>query len=114
MFKTKTLNDILYKDQHYTKGASINVDDEDVNKLIIIGAIAGEIKQPEVKINVIRNPIEPKEEFKEVKTGKINWETGLQAESKEEKKRVKRKYTKRSDNADTDSKGRRDTARFRK
>ena len=33
MYRTNTLNDILYQDKHYTKGASINVDDKDVNKL---------------------------------------------------------------------------------
>ena len=123
MYRTNTLNDILYQDKHYTKGASINVDDKDLNKLITLGAIAGEIKQPKVKINVIKNPVEEKstiriidetpkaygldpeeenkkleEKFEETKTGKINFGTDLQAEPKEENKRIKRKYTKRSDN----------------
>ena len=119
MLKTNTLDNILYKDKHYIKGASIEVDDRDVNKLIRIGAIAGEIKQPEVKINVIKNPVEEKstiriidetpkaygldtidetkkkieKEFKEIKL-----DPEIIDKIHDENKRIKRKYTKRSDN----------------
>ena len=101
MLKTKTLDNILYHDKHYTKGASINVDDKDVNKLIGLGAIAGEIKQPKVKINVIKNPVEPKEEIKEVKL-----DPEVIDKIHDENKRIKRKYTKRSNDAVTSSKDR--------
>jgi len=101
MLKTNTLDNILYKDKHYIKGASIEVDDRDVNKLIRIGAISGEVKQPEVKINVIRNPVEPKEEIKEVKL-----DPEVIDKIHDENKRIKRKYTKRSNDAVTSSKDR--------
>jgi len=109
MFKTKTLDNILYQDKHYTKGASIDVDDKDVDKLISLGAIAGELIQPEIKINVIRNPIEPKEEIKEIKL-----DPKIINKIHKENKRIKRKYTKRSNDATTDSESRGDSARFRK
>ena len=125
MLKTNTLDNILYKDKHYIKGAGIEVDDRDVNKLIRIGAIAGEVKQPEVKINVIRNPVEPKEEIKEVKlpSGRRDVKpvekttAALQVDSVKQEfpnKKMPRKYTKRSNNAVTDSETGGDSARFRK
>ena len=63
MFRTKTLDQILYKDRHYPGGVSINIEDKDVNKLIRQGAIdvngfkVPEIKKTKVEINVIKNPI---------------------------------------------------------
>ena len=101
MLKTNTLDNILYKDKHYIKGASIEVDDRDVDKLISLGAIAGELIQPEIKINVIRNPIEPKEEIKGIKL-----DPKIINKIHKENKRIKRKYTKRSNDAVTSSKDR--------
>ena len=125
MLKTNTLDNILYKDKHYIKGTDIEVDDKDVNKLIMSGAIVGEVKQPEVKINVIRNPVEAKEEIKEVKlpSGRRDVKpverttAALQVDSVKQEfpnKKMPRKYTKRSNDAVNSSETGGDSARFRK
>ena len=104
MFKTKTLDQILYQDRHYPGGADIEVEDKDVNKLILLGAISengirDKIKKTKVEINVIKNPIKVEEKvpqeiiFREDKIEiepekKLTWETDLQGSS-EELKQVK-------------------------
>lgn len=109
MFKTKTLDNILYKERHYPAGAEIIVEDKDKNKLILLGAIAGTVIS-EVKINVIKNPIKIEEketpeeiifreenmEIKEKSDKEFTWETNLRGDSGKVKKR---KYNKRGDNS---------------
>jgi len=73
MLRTKTLDDITYKDKWYRIGSDIVVEDKDVEKLVRIGAIAGQMggiisekdfekAKAEVKIKVIKNPVKPRTE----------------------------------------------------
>ena len=127
MYRTKTLDQILYKERHYPGGSSIEVEDKDVDKLVRLGAIPVRIES-RVEINVIKNPIKAEEKvpqeiiFREDNTKvkeivaikKLNKEETREFIEKEVIPRVKRKYNKRGNNADTSSENRRDTTRFRK
>ena len=105
MFRTKTLNDITYKDKWYKIGSPIDVDDKDVDKLVKLVAIPAREKT-EVVINVIKNPIKVEKivspelvEMVEEANTKVEketekeftWETNLQGDSG----KVKRKYNRR-------------------
>lgn len=94
MVKCKTLNDITYKNQWRKIGAIINVDSKDVEKLERIGAVQclETIPKPEIKINVIKNPI---------KTEKVpiseKKEMNDLFDEDESTEKPKRKYNKRRD-----------------
>ena len=113
MFKTKTLDCILYKERHYPSGVKIIVDDKDVNKLIKLGAIDGSgarDKKIKTATNIVKNPVKVKEvdpiepipekfvditEDKEIK--KVELDPEVMEEIHEKTKDVKRKYNKRKD-----------------
>ena len=101
MFRTKTLNDITYKDKWLKVDSPIDVDDKDVEKLVRMGAIdskgiipeTDKFASREVKINVIKNSIKIEKENEDIELPPETIE-----KIHKEDKRIKRKYNRRDKN----------------